>query len=1064
MKNVLLSFFTTVIFVLISTMNYAQVTTAGMNGKVTDVNGESLLGATIIALETETGSQYATISDDKGYYYLPNMNPGGPYTITISYVGFETYSKSEIYLTLGQTLKVNVNLSETATELAGVEIVAVKNDMFDGNRTGAETVIDQDRINAIPSISGDLNDFTKLTPQASVVGAGISIAGSNNRYNSVMIDGTINNDVFGLAANGMNGGQTGISAISFEAIDQFQVVIAPFDVRMSGFAGGGINAVTKRGTNVFHGSGYWRFRNQGLAGKTPGKLEEGEERKKLDDFTAMTYGVTVGGPIIKNKLFFFLNAEFQNDQTPQPFDFADYTGNSTESELNGLADHLRNEYGYDPGGFGNTTRELKGRKILARLDYNISKNHKLMVRYQYVFGESSGPGRSSRQEINFGNSGVLFPSKTHTAAIELKSVFGSQYSNNLKLGLTATNDDRSVMGNKFPGVSIEDGEGTIHFGGEVYSTGNVLKQNIITLTDNFQIYKGKHTITIGTHNEFYDIYNLFMRRAYGDYEFDSVSGFMQGDPSSYYRIGYSLIDDVRGDGSKAAADFNAFQFGLYVQDEFQVNSNFKITAGIRVDIPMFLDDPLERPGFNDTTVPKLEQHYDLKGARSGSMPKSQFLWSPRVGFNWDIFGDASFQLRGGTGIFTSRVPFVWPAGSYTNNGMMIGDFTNYGEPFNPDWQTQTTGGTDAPSGSQIDLYAEDFKFPQVWRTNLAVDYKLPGDIVSTVEFIYTKTINNVLWKDVNIKPAWGNATGTPDDRPLYKTYKNGIDPEYGQIMLGGNTNKGYAYNITAQLQKQFNFGLFASLAYTYGKSESIFDGTSSQNSSQWNYLVSSPVPRNEAGLAVSDFDLGHRVVGLVSYKIEYVNHLATSISIFYNGQTGRPFSYIYNDYRGNFTNEAYKGPQLIYIPANQSDIIFEGSADEQQSQWTELDAFIKQDKYLSEHRGEYATRNASRLPWINIFDLKIAQDIFFKAGDHRHTLQITMDIFNFGNLLNKDWGLRYWADNGNIGLIKFEGFQDDNTTPEFSFTRPKNDEPWNLNDSGIYSSRWQAMIGVRYIF
>jgi len=262
----------------------------------------------------------------------------------------------------------------------------------------------------------------------------------------------------------------------------------------------------------------------------------------------------------------------------------------------------------------------------------------------------------------------------------------------------------------------------------------------------------------------------------------------------------------------------------------------------------------------------------------------------------------------------------------------------------------------------------------------------------------------------------------------------------------------------------FNFGLFASLAYTYGKSESVFDGTSSQNSSQWNYLVSSPVPRNEAGLAVSNFDLGHRVVGLVSYKIEYVNHLATSISVFYNGQTGSPFSYIYNDYRGSFTNEAYKGPQLIYIPANQSDIIFEGSAEEQQSQWTELDAFIKQDKYLSEHRGEYATRNASRLPWVNIFDLKIAQDVFFNVGDHRQTIQITLDIFNFGNLLNKDWGRRYWADNGNIGLIKFEQFQDDNTTPEFSFTRPKNDEPWNLDDSGLYSSRWQAMIGIRYIF
>ena len=452
---------TLLISLLFAQLAYTQVTTSGMNGKITDENGEALTGATILVVETQTSSEYATVSDAKGFYFIPNMNPGGPYKVTVSFVGFEPFVKDQVYLTLGQTLKNNVKLSETATELEGVEIVANKNDIFDGNRTGAETVIDRDQINAIPSISGDLNDFTRLTPQASVIGDGISIAGSNNRYNSVMIDGTINNDVFGLAANGMNGGQTGISAISYEAIDQFQVVIAPYDVRMSGFAGGGINAVTKRGTNKFYGSAYYKFRNQGLAGKTPGELEEGESREKLADFNAMTYGLTLGGAIIKDKLFFFVNAEFQKDETPQPFNFSDYTGNSTEAELNELGNFYRETYDYDPGGFLNNTSELNGTKILARFDYNISKNHKLMARYQYVYGESIGPNASNKDEINFYNSGVLFPSTTHTAAIELKSVFGSEYSNNLKFGFTSVNDDRSVMGDKFPGVTIEDGNGTI---------------------------------------------------------------------------------------------------------------------------------------------------------------------------------------------------------------------------------------------------------------------------------------------------------------------------------------------------------------------------------------------------------------------------------------------------------------------------------------------------------------------------------------------------------------------------------------------------------------------------
>lgn len=1050
---------------------FAQVTTSGINGKVLDSEDAGLFGATVVVKETMTGFEYGTITDARGNYHLPNLNPGGPYTLVISYVGFQSFTKPDIYLELGQTLRINQTLNDAATELTGVEIISTRSDVFDGNRTGAETVVDNKTLQRIPSVTGSLSDYTKLSPQVSNVGSGISIAGMNNRFNSVMIDGTINNDVFGLAANGMNGGQTGINAISSEAIDQVQIVVAPYDVRMSGFAGGGINAITKRGTNKFHGAVYFKYRNQNFAGKTPGAIDDGEKREKLDDFTAKTVGFTLGGPIIKNKLFFFLNYENQNDETPRPFDINDYTGDASPEQLQALSTFLQNNYDYDPGGFGNSTSSLKGQKILTRFDLNINKNHKLMARYQYVNAESTSPGRSNSNNINFANSGVLFPSTTHTAALELKSVFGSKYSNNLKLSLTAVKDDRNVMGNKFPGVAIDDGAGTINFGGEVYSTGNLLEQNIISISDNFQIYKGNHVITIGTHNEFYDIYNMFMRKAYGEYDFNSLDDFMSGAPSSYYTVGYSLIDDIRGDGSAAAADFNAFQFGFYIQDEWQFRDNVKFTAGLRVDIPMFLDDPAEIPGFNDSTVAKLEEHYDLKGARSGSMPKSQLLWSPRIGFNWDVFSDKTLQVRGGSGIFTSRIPFVWPAGSYTNNGMVIGSHTEYGtELFNPDPNTQTIGGTEAGSGSQIDIYAEDFKFPQIWRTNLALDAKLPGGVVGTIEFIYSKTLNNVLWKDVNVKDPIGNATGTPDDRPIYKTYKNGIESNYGQIMLGDNTNEGYTYSVTTQLKKEFDFGLYTSFSYTYGKSESVFDGTSSQNSSQWNYLVSSPTPRNDAQLAISDFDLGHRVVGMLAYEAEYINHLKTSVSVFYNGQTGRPMSYIYDDYRGNFTNEAYKGPQLIYIPENQSDIIFVGEPAEQQAQWDDLDAFIEQDDYLSANRGSYAERNASRLPWANIFDVRLAQDVFVTTGkDFKHTLQITFDVFNFGNMINPEWGNKYFAANNNVGLIKYEGMitdeaTGDNTTPTFSFDRPADDQAWYLNDGGLYSSRWQAMIGVRYKF
>jgi len=557
------------------------------------------------------------------------------------------------------------------------------------------------------------------------------------------------------------------------------------------------------------------------------------------------------------------------------------------------------------------------------------------------------------------------------------------------------------------------------------------------------------------------------RRAYGNYKYGDIASFIAGDTSAEYRIGYSLVDDIRGDGSAAAADFNAMQLGFYGQDEYQWTEQLKVTFGLRIDIPIFTDDPPKIPGFNDTTITKLEKFYNMQGAQSGKMPGSAFLFSPRIGFNYDVFGDKKTQLRGGIGIFTSRIPFVWPAGCYTNNGMVIGEYTaEDSQPFNPDVETQyLPDNTIVPgAGSQVDLYAEDFKFPQMLKTNIAVDHNFGNGFIGTVEFIYTKTINNVLWQDVNLKPSWGKASGTPDNRPLFESYKNGIESNYGQIMLGKNTNKGYAYNLTAQIRKDFDCGFNANIAYTYGRSESIFDGTSSQNSSQWNYLVSSPIPKNNAQQSISDFDMRHRIVGYLNFTKG-----GTSVSLFYNGQTGRPFSYIYNDYYGNFTGEGYKTPQLIYIPKEQSDIVFVGTPDEQKAQWEALDAFIKKDEYLSENRGYYAERNATRLPWTNIFDFKFSQNLFV-FEKRTQILQLTLDIFNIGNMINRNWGRRYYADNGNIGIIKFEAMVEDPnnnnemTMPTFSFNRPENDEPWLLDDSGINSSRWQAQLGIRYIF
>ncbi|MBK6966562.1 MAG: TonB-dependent receptor [Bacteroidales bacterium] len=1049
-----------------------------MNGKITGSNGESLPGATVVAIHIPSGSQYGTTTDVDGNYRIPNMNVGGPYKITVSYVGFESYNNSEVYLNLGQTFKLSTKLSEKASTITGVEVVGARYDIFDGNRTGAETNVSLETIERMPSIGRNFSDYTRLTPQARVTqGGGIEIAGTNNRYNAIYIDGAVNNDVFGLTDQGTNGGQTGISPFSMDIIEQVSIQVAPYDIKLGGFAGAGINAVTRRGNNEFQGSAYYITRNEGFAGKTPTN-DETVDRKKLNPFSSNTYGFRLGGPIIKDKLFFFVNAEIQQDETPQPFDFTTYNGDVTAEQLGQLSAKL-NGYGYDAGGYTDVNRTLDGTKFFARLDWNINKVHKLMVRHQYTKAEQFSPSNSSITAIRFANSGIYFPSTTNSSAIELKSNISNQMSNSLILGFTFVRDDRDPMGSNFPYVRIKDGSSNIYFGSEEFSTGNMLNQDIITLTDNFELYKGKHTFTFGTHNEFYKMYNLFIRQNFGSYQFNSIDDFLSDAPAYQFDRTFSAVDDITGDGSKAAAEFNALQIGLYAQDEIQVSDKFKVTVGLRVDMPMFLDQPALNEDFNNNVIPILEEAgWDLEGAKTGQTPDVAIMFNPRVGFNYDVKGDQSFQIRGGAGLFTSRIPYVWPGASFQNNAVMTGGMriTAAGSPelvFNPDWDNQPSVPPTQPSG-QVDIFAKEFKFPKVFRTSIAVDKKLPWGVVGTFEATYTKTLNNVLYYNLAYEKT-GELTGTGDNRPIWSKIALGKDPnteansKYTDIILGTNTKEGYSYNITAQLQKTFTNGLAGSIAYNLGHAKSMNDGVSSQNSSQWR--VPNVRGKNDIDLATSDFDMGSRIVGFISYKKEYLKHTATTVSLFYTGQSGASFSYGYADGSSKYLGEDNNSLELMYVPVDQNDInlvditVGESTLTAAQ-QWEDLNAFIEGDDYLSGRRGEYVERNHSRVPFMNIFDFRIAQDFFITAGGKRNTLQVAFDIFNLGNLINKDWGRIYYSSGAyynNYPLVKMEGFEDDATTPKFSFKKPKGDT-WAIDDSGILSSRWQGQLTVRYIF
>ncbi len=1060
------------------TIAVGQVTTSGMNGKIASSGGESLPGATVVAVHTPSGSQYGTTTDLDGNYRIPNMNVGGPYKITVSFVGFESYVNNEVYLNLGQTYKLSVKLSEKAATISGVEVVGARYDIFDGNRTGTETNVSLQTIERMPTVGRNFSDYTRLTPQARVTqGGGIEIAGTNNRYNAIYIDGAVNNDVFGLTDQGTNGGQTGISPFSMDILEQVSIQIAPYDIKLGGFAGAGINAVTRRGNNEFQGSAYYITRNEGFAGKTPTD-DETVDRKKLNPFSSKTYGFRLGGPIIKDKLFFFVNAEIQKDETPQPFDFGTYNGDVTAEQLGQLTTKLSG-YGYDAGGYTDVNRTLDGTKLFARLDWNINKVHKLMVRHQYTKAEQNSPSNSSTTAIRYANSGVLFPSTTNSTAIELKSNISNKMSNSLIIGLTSVFDDRDPMGSNSPYVRIKDGNSNIYFGSEEFSTGNQLKQNIITLTDNFEIYKGKHTLTFGTHNEFYKMYNLFIRQNFGSYQFNSIDDFLSGAPAYQFDRTFSAVDNITGDGSKAAAEFNALQIGLYAQDEIQVNDKFKVTLGLRMDMPMFLDKPSLNEDFNNNVIPILEEAgWDLEEAKTGQMPDPAIMLNPRFGFNYDVKGDQSFQIRGGAGLFTSRIPYVWPGASFQNNAVMTGGMrvTAADSPeliFNPNWDQQPSVPPTQPSG-QVDIFAKNFKFPKVFRTSIAFDKKLPWGVIGTFDVTYTKTLNNVLYYNLRYEKT-GELTGSGDNRPIWSRIDLGKDPNtdknraYTDIILGTNTNKGYSYNITAQLQKTFSNGLAGSLAYNLGHAKSMNDGVSSQNSSQWR--VPNVRGKNDLDFATSDFDMGSRIVGFLSYKKEYLKHTTTTISLFYTGQSGSSFSYGYADGSSKFLGEDNNSLELLYVPKDQNDInLVEITVGETvltaEQQWTDLNAFIEGDDYLSGRRGEYAERNSSRVPFMNILDFRIAQDFFIMAGGKRNTLQVAFDIFNLGNLINKDWGRIYYSSGAyynNYPLVKVEGFEADNTTPKYSFKKPKA-ETWAIDDSGILSSRWQGQLSIRYIF
>ncbi|MCW3092710.1 MAG: outer rane receptor for ferrienterochelin and colicin [Ferruginibacter sp.] len=1091
----------------------AQVTTSSMNGTVKGSHETELIGATIKAVHTPTGTVYTTPTRKGGVFYISNMNPGGPYTVTISSVGYKTLTREGINLSLGETLNQTFELVESASSLTEV-VVSSTRALPTSGKGGSQVSVGRDKMANLPTIGRTIQDFVRFVPQAKITAAdgGISIAGQNNRYNSFYIDGAANNDLFGLSNSGTNGGQTGTSPISIDAIDQFQVLISPYDASIGNFTGGGINAITRSGTNKFEGSAYYVFRNQDLAGKSPvATLKSGSttefERTKLPAFQNKTTGIRIGGAIVKNKLFYFLLAEIQRDDRPQPFGFANYTGASNRlSAVDSLANFLKTKYGYDPGSYLDNPEKVQANRYTGKIDWNLNNDNKLSVSYRYNKSFRNNVTASNSTNINFYNNGYVIPNTTQSGTLEFRSSFKNGSNNRFLFTLTDVNDDRGPLNSPFPRVTITDGSGRFVFGTEPSSTQNLLKTTNYAIQDAFKFNLGKNSMTIGTDNELTKAYNVFIQNSYGTYTFtnlknfyDNANGIVTAATGPGYTRGIALLDGSASDETKSAANFNVARLGFYINDELKANENLTFNFGLRADKTSFLTDIVEDKFFNDSAIAVLSKYHDLQGARSGQKPNIPWSFSPRIGFTYKLPSE-NLVIRGGLGLFTGRIPLVWPGGIYNNNGVSVGAITRNASNailFKPDAFGQYTPqdfglNPNRDAKGSMNLIAKDFKLNKIFRTSLAADQKLGNNWSTTIELIVSKNLNEINYQNVNIFPNRFQAVGA-DNRQVNDTSAatstasalaatipiraSGTRNPYTDVLILQNTKgeKGFSYTFTFTIDRAWRQGFAFNANYAFGNSLVINEGTSSVNTSQYRFMEAVN-GQNNLTLSNSDFDAAHRITAYFAKKFTYANKkLATTISMTYQGQSGTPFSYVYQNsivkaYGRTETND------LIFIPttAQLQTMIFDpnlvsGVTYTAQQQRDMFDAYITKDKYLSKHRGEYSERNGARLPFTHLLNLKLQQDFIVKLAGRDYGLQLSYDVFNFANMIDHNAGKQYFLSNDQYSLVTFNGFvSSTNLTPKYRFSPQiaNNGNPYGLSTSSQpdYSARWISSITARINF
>lgn len=1078
-----------IIFMVVSTATFAQVTTSGMSGRISD-GKESLPGATVTVTHEPSGTVYGAITNREGRYSIQGMRTGGPYKAEVHYLGYGDFTQNEIYLQLGEKYVLDVRLDEFDQVLDEV-IIATKAAKFAGSKIGSMTNINSRTMSLIPSVSRSLSDYTKLSPYASGTG---SFGGRPAYTTNITIDGANFNNNFGLEDNPMPGpSATSADPISMEAVEEMQVAVAPFDVRQSNFTGAGVNVVTKSGGNELHGSAYSFFRNKDMNGTKIGNTTlTGETERQV-------YGLSTGGPIVRNKLFFFVNAEMENKLSPGNTLIAiaedrdpknpNLSQNVTVQDLQDFSNFLRNKFEYETGRYENWGGDNESsRKLLAKIDWNISQKHKASFRYNYSKSESTNRAHSAddvypqltRERhakdggMSFENSQYTTPGILHSLTAELNSNFSDVMSNKLLAAYTYYDQKRQSNSAVFPFIDIMDNSETdvlMSAGYEMYSRNNTVRNNTLILTDNLMFHWGRHTIIGGLSYENQYVLNNYWRQGTGYYRFYNMDAFKryaggEGEGKAYspdyHPLNFAFTYPINGH-TDAGSTFLLGQFSAYAQDEWQLSDAFKLTYGLRIDLSAYLSESTDNPALKDVVFRNGET-VDLS-----TWPKTGALFSPRIGFNYDLTDDKSVKLRGGVGVFTGRIPLVWFVNQMQYSGMLkyqlilnskndketlakIPFAENVYDLLNKEKHPELEGifPQKNAAGGSLTFIDKNFKLPQVLRASLGADIRLPANFMLTLAGTYSKDIHAIRFENINLNKTDNVLREGGYERPCWTTDDRYITPPYSDVIALRNTGKGWGAVGSARLTFPEYNGFSGTMAYSFNHAEEVTGKNGSDPFSEWKTrAVAGSSDSEEMGFSMNNTP--HRVIASAAYRIDYAGRFRSTFSAFYTGCSGRAFSYLYHgDANGDRT--AY---DLMYIPGSKDDFIWKNPEDADK-----YFAYAATDPYLSKHAGEYAKRYAAHEPFYHRLDLRFLQDFFLNVNGRQNTIQLSVDVLNLPNLLNPAWGINRIYIARNVTPLKFESRDESTGKPVVSLgniTGP-------YQDPTSVSAMWNLQVGIRYIF